>query len=423
MAESHILPMIILLLHVIALERLNNVASELIGLKLNLITRNSPLISDARKSPYLRLSETHTNEATLSKIVAPFKNAGDYFLVQLGIGEPNQNVYLTLDTTVSPITWTQCRNSYDQHKSHTYRKIPNNSPVCKYPIFRSRNGDCAYNISYPDGGSAIGVASEEKFVFLTLKNTTTHVNKITFGCTQETTNLNLGPSSGILSMNKSPESLISRVSSITGGRFSYCLFLSPDAKGYLRFGNDIISGKGRVQRAQLVQHLYYPYAYALELTDISLGNFKLGIQKGAFAINRKNTGFIIDTGTIISKIDRATYIRIRKVLANRMDKFRLMRTFVPGFDLCYKMVTGLNLDRVLVPMTFHFRGGAKLRLARENVFVLLDKDKSSFCLGLMPTDGPTMLGAMQQHNTRFTYDVNKGTVSFLPEDCVASERA
>lgn len=90
MAESHILPMIILLLHVIALERLNNVASELIGLKLNLITRNSPLISDARKSPYLRLSKTHTSEATLSKIVAPFKNAGDYFLVQLGIGEPNQ---------------------------------------------------------------------------------------------------------------------------------------------------------------------------------------------------------------------------------------------------------------------------------------------------------------------------------------------
>ncbi|KAI3456964.1 hypothetical protein Pfo_013627 [Paulownia fortunei] len=223
-------------------------------------------------------------------------------------------------------------------------------------------------------------------------------------------------------MNKSPESLITQLSSIIEGRFSYCLFFSTRVHGYLRFGNDIIRGQGRVQTAPLVQHLYYPYAYALDLIDISLGNLRLKIHKDAFTTTRRNTGFLIDTGTIMSNIHRAAYIRIRKVLAYRFDKFRLKKTSVSKFDLCYEMRSGLKLEHVIVPMTFHFQGGANLKVAPEKVY-LLNKEKTCFCLGLMPTDGPTVLGAMQQHNTRFTYDIKKGTVSFSAEDCIASEKA
>ncbi|KAL0443409.1 UNVERIFIED_CONTAM: hypothetical protein Slati_2063600 [Sesamum latifolium] len=438
MANIRFLLTTMLLLHITPLSRFEKVASQLIDLKLRLISRDSSLspaylglMSHEQKvETYFNISRTRTeflatyNGTTSSKAMLPFQNVGDYFMVQLGLGDPNQNVYLNFDTAISPLTWTQCQgdNYYDQHKSRTYRKIHHDSRTCKYPVFRRKNGDCIYKINYPNGGSASGVAAIERFMFLTMKNTTTNVNNVRFGCTKKSSNINYGPCSGILSMNKSPESLITQLSSITGGRFSYCLFLDPDAQGYLRFGNDIIKGKGKVQTAPLVQHLYYPYAYALDLIDISLGNLRLKIHKDASHNNRRNTGFLIDTNTILSNIHRAAYIRIRRVLAYRFDKFRLKKTSAAKLDLCYEMRSGLRLEHVIVSMTFHFRGGADFRVPAERVF-LLNKDNTSFCLGLMPTDGPTVLGVMQQHNMRFTYDINKGTVSFLPDDCVASEKA
>ncbi|KAL0306402.1 UNVERIFIED_CONTAM: Aspartyl protease family protein [Sesamum radiatum] len=354
-----------LLLHITTLSRFEKVASQLIGLRLRLIGRDSSLSPaylglmshEQRIETYFNISRTRLgffsifNETTSSKAMLHFRNASDYFMVQLGIGNPKQNVYLNFDTAISPLTWAQCQGDgyYDQHKSRTYRKIRHNSHTCTYPIFRRKNGDCIYKISYPNGGSASGVAAIDRFTFLTVQNTTTNVNNIRFGCTKKSNNINYGPGSGILSMNKSPESLITQLSSIVGGRFSYCLFLNPSAQGYL-----------------------------------SLGKLRLKIHKDALHNNRRNTGFLIDTNTVLSNIHRAAYIRIRRVLV--------------------------------------YRGGADFRVPAERVF-LLNKDNTSFCLGLMPTGGPTVLGVMQQHNMRFTYDVNKGTVSFSPDDCVASEKA
>ncbi|EYU19232.1 hypothetical protein MIMGU_mgv1a025066mg [Erythranthe guttata] len=380
---------------------LHIVTSELIGLKLKLIPKNSE---------------------KESKIAGPFKNSGDHFMVQLGIGEPNQNVYLTLDTFATPLTWTKCRKSpYVSKKSRTYKKIPHDSPICKNnSIFKPKKPDCIYNITYPNGGSTLGKTSSENFLFFTIKNTITHINNLTFGCAKES----IKNSGGVLAMNKSPESLISQITAIIGGRFSYCLFSSSKSQGYLRFGNDIIKGKGQVQTTPLVHHLYYPHAYALELIDISIGNLRLKINhKDGFSSTRRNTGFVIDTSTIFSKINRAAYARIQKVFAYRFDKFKLKKKSVQKFDLCYEMVPKLKLkvEEVLVSMTFHFAGGADFRVGYEKVF-LLNKDKSLFCIGIVPSDGVSVLGAMQQHNTRFTYDLNKGTVSFSPEDCVASDR-
>ncbi|KAK4439825.1 hypothetical protein Salat_0317400 [Sesamum alatum] len=301
------------------------------------------------------------NRMTSSKSMFLFQKVGDYFMVQLGIGDPKQNVYLNFDTTISPLTWTQCQGDkyYDQHKSRTYHRIGHDSRTCKYLIFRRKNGDCMYKIGYPNGGSASGVAATEKFMFLTTKNTTTNVNNVRFGCTEMSKNINYGLGSGILSMNKSLESLITQA-------------------------------KGKVQITPLAQHLNYPYAYALDLIDISLGNLRLKIHKDALHNNRRNVGFLIDTNTILSNIHRANYIRIRKVLVYRFDKFMLKKTLTAKLDLCYEMRSGLRLEHVTVSMTFHFRGRADFRVPAKRVF-LVNKDKTSFCLRLMPTDGPTVL--------------------------------
>ncbi|KAL0399258.1 UNVERIFIED_CONTAM: Aspartyl protease AED1 [Sesamum radiatum] len=353
MAIIRFLLTIMLLFHITSLSRFEKVASQLIGLRLRLISRDSSLspaclglMSHEQKvETYFNISRTRTevlatyNGTTSSKAMLPFQNVGDYFVVQLGIGDPKQNVYLNFDTAISPLTWTQCQGDsyYDQHKSRTYRKIRHDSHTCKYPIFRRKNGDCVYKISYPNGGSASGVAAVEKFMFLTMKNTITNVNNVRFGCTKKSNNINYGPGSG--------------------SKFTRMLYTT-----------------------------------------------------------------LIDTNTILSNIHRAAYISIRRVLAYRFDKFRLKKTSAAKLDLCYEMRSGLRLEHVIVSMTFHFRGGADFRVPAERVF-LLNKDNTSFCLGLMPTDGPTVLGVMQQYNMRFTYDIIKGTVSFLPDDCVASEKA
>ncbi|KAK4398495.1 hypothetical protein Sango_1325000 [Sesamum angolense] len=333
-----------LLLHIATLSRFEKVASQLIGLRLRLIGRDSSLSpaylglmsQERRVETYFNISRTRLgffaiyNETTSSKAMLPFRHACDYFMVQLGIGDPRQNVHLNFDTAISPLTWTQCQGDdyYDQHKSRTYRKIRHDSHTCTYPIFRRKNRDCIYKISYPNGGSASGVAAIDRFTFLTVQNTTTNVNNIRFGCTKKSNNINYGPGSGILSMNKSPESLITQLSSIVGGRFSYCLFLNTSGQGYLR----------------------------------------------------RNTGFLIDTNTVLSNIHRAAYIRIRRVLAYRFDKFRLKKTSAAKLDLCYEMRSGLRLEHVIVSMTFPFRGGADFRVPAERVF-LLNKDNTSSAWG------------------------------------------
>ncbi|KAL2245335.1 UNVERIFIED_CONTAM: hypothetical protein Sindi_2801700 [Sesamum indicum] len=205
-----------------------------------------------------------------------------------------KNVYLNLDTAISPLAWTKCQgdNYYDQHTSRTYRKIRHDSHTCKEPIFRRKNEDRIYKISYPNGGSASEVATSEKFLILTVKYTITNVNDVRFGCTK----------------------------------------------------------KSKTSTMALV---------------------------------------------LVSFFDHSTEQHNRRAIL-----------------LLLVSTEGLRLEHVIVSMTFHFR------VPGERVF-LLNKDNTSFCLGLMPT----VLGAMQQHNMRFTYAVNKGTVSFSPDDCVASEKA
>ncbi|KAE8055783.1 hypothetical protein FH972_012605 [Carpinus fangiana] len=92
------------------------------------------------------------------------------------------------------------------------------------------------------------------------------------------------------------------------------------------------------------------------------------------------------------------------------------------FSYCLKFNDGHALDtyisvpegfRDLPNMTFHLRN-AELEVAPQGTFVVkqLDSGEEVFCLAIATT-----LGAYQQTNQKFIYDITRKQLQFAPEDC------
>lgn len=67
-------------------------------------------------------------------------------------------------------------------------------------------------------------------------------------------------------------------------------------------------------------------------------------------------------------------------------------------------------------MTFHFHG-ADLQLTKGNVVQGFD-NPPIFCVMLMRKKKQTSIGAWQQQNTRFIYDLKASVIRFGPANCL-----
>ena len=65
-------------------------------------------------------------------------------------------------------------------------------------------------------------------------------------------------------------------------------------------------------------------------------------------------------------------------------------------------------------MVFHFKE-ANLAAPPVNLFVFMQGNV--FCLAAMESKSISILGAYQQRNVRFVYDLQQKMLSFAPEDC------
>ncbi|KAM1095716.1 hypothetical protein ACFX15_010140 [Malus domestica] len=77
---------------------------------------------------------------------------------------------------------------------------------------------------------------------------------------------------------------------------------------------------------------------------------------------------------------------------------------------------GVILYSFLARTAYATRRGADLVLDSDAIFERID---TSVCIGIMPTcdAGPSLLGAFQQTNHRFLFDVKSLKMSFVPEKC------
>ena len=85
------------------------------------------------------------------------------------------------------------------------------------------------------------------------------------------------------------------------------------------------------------------------------------------------------------------------------------------YDLCYKVNISVVNHTALPSMTFHFMG-AELVVDSKAVFQVFD---DMFCMAILPINqqGPNLLGAFQQADHRFLFDVGASTMSFVQETC------
>ncbi|XP_020271961.1 aspartic proteinase nepenthesin-2-like [Asparagus officinalis] len=362
----------------------------------------------------------------------PIFEQDQLYLAVIGIGTGNEAkvYYLDMDTG-SGLTWIQCQpcnpcfpqttGTFNPSTSPTYRHMPCDDPLCVRPygcIF----GVCKYMLSYADGSYITGDLSTETFNFPTSPSggQFESIPDLAFGCTHGSGGMT-GYTGGILGLDSSPQSIINQLIDRTGGLFSYCLFHPTEASGdsYLSFGNDIVMN-GPVQTTPLLDSdsLYY-----VNLIDISVADQRLNLPPGTFDRKADGTGgCIIDSGAAMSYMIAGAYDVMRGVLVGYFRSLNLVRVNGADFGMsdyklcCLMPASGLgNLPSV----TFHLQG-ADLQVGPKELYVTDDQQRV-FCLGVFRNKKTTDIGAHQQFNTRFKFDIVNMVLSFVPENCAAPQ--
>ncbi|XP_015898713.3 aspartic proteinase nepenthesin-2-like [Ziziphus jujuba] len=348
-----------------------------------------------------------------------------FYSVQVFIGTPKRPQTLLMDTG-SHLIWTQCRpciNCFNQtdppifipNTSATYRKLPCAHPICRQ-LYQCVKNECVYNQRYGGGSVTKGLASVETFAFPFNSNQTRSVGNIVFGCSNDNQNFTFsgtGRISGILGLGPYPDSLPSQLRNLINKRFSYCLPSSMTQNSVLRFGEDIqiIPNLKRTPFVRMNRSSHY----FLNLLDISVAGHRLGFPPGAFSLKQNGSGgVVIDSGCTVTNMEREPYGVVMREFQNHFVRFGLERVVnsSEGFELCYKQRRGFSH---YAGLTFHFEGADMV--VQPQFMYVQNYRMRYFCVALLPFTGPTLIGAWQQQNTRFIYDLNLQELQFAPEDC------
>lgn len=428
------------------------------GLTVQLIHRDSPaspvfnpaanLTSLQKLQTLVHQSKTRINYV-LSRPIHPqmIRPAIDLtqmvtYIVHVGIGTfaaDSKEYYLHMDTGCE-LTWTQCEGClspghqcfpqkqplFPNSNSESYNPLPcNQSPLC---LRNQCIGDlCSINMSYMDGSSIIAILANETFTFDSGTGTPETVPELAFGCTIDSRDMahdggdeNLV--TGIFGLGWGPRSFLTQIDSVTEGRFSYCLKPDDgrDLNTYLRFGADIPAVPG-LQTTTLL-HLKDWQAYYISLLGISVNGARLNIDPTQFVLrSNRSGGCIIDSGCSVTHLIRPAF---NALVSNLEEHFsgssNLNRSDVAQgvFDLCYLGMVPEGYNS-FPNMTFHLRNNADLEIGPRQMFYVgkLENGMEYFCLAILGDDDITSLGAYQQANQRFIYDVKLNQLRFGPEDC------
>lgn len=242
---------------------------------------------------------------------------------------------------------------------------------------------------------------------------TESISGVVFGCAHSITGFqNGGTLGGVLSLSPSPLSLPMQLGARRGGRFSYCL-PKPTQRNphtFLRLGADVPSTPPGAHTTTLAVHPG-PKApgYYLSLVGISLGNKRLDIDQHVFAAGH---GCSINPAETITTIAEPAYLAVEHALVAHMKDLGSNRVKGP---LCFDRINRSVRAR-LPSMVFHFEDGAELWFTVEQLFEVRGSLTACF-LEVGRGQHRMVIGAAQQVNTRFTFDIGAGRLAFTPELC------
>ncbi|XBI74608.1 hypothetical protein VPH35_068111 [Triticum aestivum] len=302
--------------------------------------------------------------------------------VSIGTGQGGRRKVLALDTSAST-SWVMCEpcrpplhqvgRLFSPAASPTFRGVHGNDPVCVPPYHRlhSANG----------GRSAVK-----------------SISGVAFGCAHATTGFyNEDILGGVLSLSPSPLPFLTQFGSRAGGRFSYCLpdpTTSRNPGGFIQFGIEVPSLPRDAHTTTLTASAS---GYHLSLIGISLGNKRLDIDSHVFTRH----GCSINPAETITKIVEPAYLVVARELVAQMNELGSKQVKgPPGGPLVFNKISRTVRTR-LPSMVFHFADGG---------------DMSRF---LVEGHGShrTVIGAAQQVNARFIFNVAAGRLTFAEELC------
>ncbi|KAL9248037.1 hypothetical protein vseg_021402 [Gypsophila vaccaria] len=396
---------------------------------------------------YAKKQESNLALDSIQQSAIPFLRHS-YFVTQLTFGNLNKSFtpYMILDT-FSDLTWIQCANCNPCFKLNDTFPLDDSPSYVRMDLDDRRcvpkeifNGSCAFNASYGKGHSE-GYLGKTNFIFKYLNQgnyTTKIVPNIPLGCgirnagfpfsnAEDEDGYETNLIAGVIGLSPSPRSFITGSSQLTNGRFSYCM---PHPNGtnttIMSFGGDANISADNGNEIQTIS--MKPSArYYLYFAAIVVGGVRLKINPAIFKLDHINykTGFFIDPGTPITVLSEPAYTLLKHELIAQFSSFGWDPITLPKdkrvYDLCYAKLPDNSTDQFYPTVAFHFvqsfGGEVELVLPPENVFEKM-KRKSGFCLKMVSSsDGPSILGAFQQSNFRFLFDVDTELLSFVPENC------
>ncbi|KAJ4707733.1 Aspartyl protease family protein [Melia azedarach] len=344
------------------------------------------------------------------------------YIVTVGLGTPKKQYLSLLFDTGSDITWTQCKpcvNScykqnepiFDPSKSKTYANVSCSSEECNSLesatgiLMDCPDSTCVYGIQYGDSSYSVGFFARET---LTLTSSDVFPNFL-FGCGQNNRGL-FGKSAGLLGLGRNPLSLISQTDGKYKSFFSYCLPSSSSSTGHLTFGQPDNLSK-TLKFTPLSAIFSDTSFYGLDIVGISVGGRKLSIPKSVFS----NTGTIIDSGTVITRLPPAAYSALRTAFRKAMAKYPRAPD-LSILDTCYNLS---NYTSVKVPIiSFFFGGGIEVIIDVSGILYV--NKVSQVCLavaGNSDANDVAIFGNVQQKTMEVVYDVAGGRVGFAPMGC------
>ncbi|TVU21097.1 hypothetical protein EJB05_30711, partial [Eragrostis curvula] len=364
-----------------------------------------------------------------SNTFEPLQNSSS-LVVSIGTGQGLRSYVLKVDTSVNMLPWIQCvpciphapqhNDIFNFALSPTFHNIPGTSSYCvpPYGSFFS-NQQCAIRITGPGGLLVTGFLEQDHLT----KTDGTVIQPFVFGCSHSTRNFNSeGIFAGVISLGRSPLSLVMQVAARGVTQFSYCLIggSKENRHSFLRFGSDIPHNPHYRTTRILPVLGAHESDYYLNLTGISLGGQKLeGIHPEMFARSSKDKkgGCVVDLGAPLTVVVQEVYNIIEESMWSHLQYLKLERVERPEFGLCFRATKAVIGS--FKPLSLHFADEeAVLVLSPEKLFLMMhDKEGQIACLA-MKSGNRTVIGAFQQVDTRFVYDVKDSKLSFASESCI-----
>ncbi|CAM6087897.1 unnamed protein product [Calypogeia fissa] len=372
------------------------------------------------------LNPAGANVVAPADFESPVSVGNGEYVMALDLGTPSKTYSVIVDTG-SDLTWIQCspcstcfqqpNPMFDPSTSSSYAALGCSNTLCQtLPVVEGCSPSCQYFYEYGDQSTTVGTFSQDTVTLSTTSGGTQQVGNVAFGCGHD----NQGSFSGVdglVGLGQGPISFTSQLSSLFGGKFSYCLVSlmdSPSQTSPLLFGNAGIPS-GSVKYTPIVQNSHHPTYYYVGLNGISVGGSLLSIPASAFAIDSSGSGgTILDSGTTITQLVGSAYKVVCQAFQSQMP-YPQVSGSPAGLDLCFD-VSGAGSSSVRVPtLTFHF-DQADIDLPSENYFVTVDQD-GTLCLAMAGSYGFTIYGNIQQQNYQMLYDRVEGRVGFKQMQC------